>query len=165
MSNSSRPHGLQPTRLLRPWDFPGKSTGVGCHWISSHQSQHKPAPASLWVKSPPRKGRVDTRAGAEIKGSERSGVKAPQGSRAEKEVSFLLAGPHALPAPRRRLARVAAPAKGDPRVLPVVPPTDLAALYLEAGSAEFAAPVCQLLRDRAPPPGRLGTAKGAWRAA
>ena len=24
--------GLQPTRLLRPWDFPGKSTGVGCHY-------------------------------------------------------------------------------------------------------------------------------------
>ena len=22
---------IQPTRLLRPWDFPGKSTGVGCH--------------------------------------------------------------------------------------------------------------------------------------
>ena len=30
-ANSSRPHGLQPTRLLRPWDFPGKRTGVGCH--------------------------------------------------------------------------------------------------------------------------------------
>ena len=29
MSDSSRPHGLQPTRLLRPWDFLGKSTGVG----------------------------------------------------------------------------------------------------------------------------------------
>ena len=30
-------HGLQPTRLLRPWDFPGKSTRVGCHclrWIT-----------------------------------------------------------------------------------------------------------------------------------
>ena len=27
-----RPHGLQPTRLLCPWDFPGKSTGVGCHY-------------------------------------------------------------------------------------------------------------------------------------
>ena len=27
-----QPHGLQPTRLLRPWDFLGKSTGVGCHW-------------------------------------------------------------------------------------------------------------------------------------
>ena len=31
MSDSLRPHGLQPTRLLRPWDFPGKSTGAGCH--------------------------------------------------------------------------------------------------------------------------------------
>ena len=30
VSDSYRPHGLQPTRLLRPWDFPGKSTGVGC---------------------------------------------------------------------------------------------------------------------------------------
>ena len=28
-SDSSRPHGLRPTRLLYPWDFPGKSTGVG----------------------------------------------------------------------------------------------------------------------------------------
>ena len=26
-------HRLQPTRLLRPWDFPGKSTGVGCHCL------------------------------------------------------------------------------------------------------------------------------------
>ena len=31
MSDSSQPHGLQPTRLLCPWDFPGKSTGVGYH--------------------------------------------------------------------------------------------------------------------------------------
>ena len=28
VSNSSWPHGLKPTRLLRPWDFPSKSTGV-----------------------------------------------------------------------------------------------------------------------------------------
>ena len=28
MSDSLRPHGLWPTRLLRPWNFPGKSTGV-----------------------------------------------------------------------------------------------------------------------------------------
>ena len=27
-----RPHGLQPTRLLCPWSFPGKDTGVGCHF-------------------------------------------------------------------------------------------------------------------------------------
>ena len=30
---SDPPHGLQPTRLLHPWDFPGKSTGVGCHCL------------------------------------------------------------------------------------------------------------------------------------
>ena len=28
-----RPHELQPTRLLRPWDSPGKNTGVGCHFL------------------------------------------------------------------------------------------------------------------------------------
>ena len=33
MSDSSRPHGLQPTKLLHPWDFPGKSPGVGCHCL------------------------------------------------------------------------------------------------------------------------------------
>ena len=33
VSDSKRPHGLQPTRLLCPWDFPGKSTGVGCHCL------------------------------------------------------------------------------------------------------------------------------------
>ena len=31
VSDSLRPHGLQPTRLISPWDFPGKSAGVGCH--------------------------------------------------------------------------------------------------------------------------------------
>ena len=31
MSNSMRPHGLQLTMLLCPWDSPGKNTGVGCH--------------------------------------------------------------------------------------------------------------------------------------
>ena len=33
MSDSVQPHGLQPTRLLRPWDSPGKNTGVGCHFL------------------------------------------------------------------------------------------------------------------------------------
>ena len=27
-----QPHGLQRTRFLCPWDFPGKNTGVGCHF-------------------------------------------------------------------------------------------------------------------------------------
>ena len=31
VSDSSQPHGLQPTGLLRPWNSPGKSTGVGSH--------------------------------------------------------------------------------------------------------------------------------------
>ena len=33
VSHSLRPRGLQPTRLLRPWDSPGKNTGVGCHFL------------------------------------------------------------------------------------------------------------------------------------
>jgi len=33
LSDSQRPHGLKLTRLLHPWDFPGKSTGVGCHCL------------------------------------------------------------------------------------------------------------------------------------
>ena len=31
-----QPHGLQPTRLLHPWDFPGRSTGVACHCLLIH---------------------------------------------------------------------------------------------------------------------------------
>ena len=31
VSNSLQHHGLQPSRLLLPWKFPGKNTGVGCH--------------------------------------------------------------------------------------------------------------------------------------
>ena len=33
LSDSWQPHGLWPTRLLRPWDSPGKNTGVGCHFL------------------------------------------------------------------------------------------------------------------------------------
>ena len=33
MSDSVRPHRRQPTRLSRPWDSPGKNTGVGCHFL------------------------------------------------------------------------------------------------------------------------------------
>ena len=33
MSDSVRPHRRQPTRLCRPWDSPGKNTGVGCHFF------------------------------------------------------------------------------------------------------------------------------------
>ena len=33
MSDSVWPHRQQPTRLPRPWDSPGKNTGVGCHFL------------------------------------------------------------------------------------------------------------------------------------
>ena len=33
MSNSVQHHRWQPTRFLRPWDSPGKNTGVGCHFL------------------------------------------------------------------------------------------------------------------------------------
>ena len=41
VSDSSRPHGLQPTRLLCPWDFPGKSAGVGCHCLLQFLTLHR----------------------------------------------------------------------------------------------------------------------------
>ena len=33
MSDPVRPHRRQPIRLPRPWDSPGKNTGVGCHFL------------------------------------------------------------------------------------------------------------------------------------
>ena len=33
VSDSVRPHRRQPARLPRPWDSPGKNTGVGCHFL------------------------------------------------------------------------------------------------------------------------------------
>ena len=33
VSDSVRPHRRQPTRPSRPWDSPGKNTGVGCHFL------------------------------------------------------------------------------------------------------------------------------------
>ena len=33
MSDSVQTHRWQPTRLCRPWDFPGKNSGVDCHFL------------------------------------------------------------------------------------------------------------------------------------
>ena len=33
VSDSVRPHRRQPTSQPRPWDSPGKNTGVGCHFL------------------------------------------------------------------------------------------------------------------------------------
>ena len=41
MSNSVQPHRWQPTRLLCPWDSPGKNIEVGCHFLSKACMQAK----------------------------------------------------------------------------------------------------------------------------
>ena len=61
MSDSVRPHRLQPTRLPRPWDSPGKNTGVGCHFLlqcmkvksESEVAQLCPTPSNPMDCSPP----------------------------------------------------------------------------------------------------------------
>ena len=66
VSDPQWPHGLQPSRLLHPWDFPGRSTGVGCHCFLpsypigrrylSYSSPHPiymPHPISKWPARPP----------------------------------------------------------------------------------------------------------------
>ena len=61
MSDSLRPLGLQSTRLLHPWDFPGKSTAVGCHFLlqyvkvksESEVAQSCPTPSNSKDCRPP----------------------------------------------------------------------------------------------------------------
>ena len=45
VSDSSWPREGQPTRLLCPWNFPGKSTGVDCHCLLHDTVQYIP---NLW---------------------------------------------------------------------------------------------------------------------
>ena len=55
MSDSVRPHRRQPTRLPRPWDSPGKNTGVGCHFLlrcMKVKSQSEVAQSYLTLSDP-----------------------------------------------------------------------------------------------------------------
>ena len=67
MSDSVQPHRWQPTRLPRPWDSPGKDTGVGCHFLlqcmkvksESEVTQSCPTAARPWTaayQAPPSMG-------------------------------------------------------------------------------------------------------------
>ena len=67
MSDSVWPHRRQPTRLPRPWDSPGKNTGVGCHFLlqcmkvksESEATQSCPTLATPWTaayQTPPSMG-------------------------------------------------------------------------------------------------------------
>ena len=54
-SDSVRPHTRQPTRLPRPWDSPGKNTGVGCHFLlqcMKVKCESEVAQSSLTLKQP-----------------------------------------------------------------------------------------------------------------
>ena len=61
MSDSVQLHRWQPTRLPRPWDSPGKNTGVGCSFLlqcrkvknESEVSQSCPTPSDSMDCSPP----------------------------------------------------------------------------------------------------------------
>ena len=67
MSDSVQPHRQQPTRLPRPWGSPGKTTGVGCHFLlqcmkvksESEAAQSCPTLATSWTaahQAPPSMG-------------------------------------------------------------------------------------------------------------
>ena len=61
MSNSVQPHRRQPTNFPRPWDSPGKNTGVGCHFplqcmkvkSESEVAQSCPTLSDSMDRSPP----------------------------------------------------------------------------------------------------------------
>ena len=55
MSDSVRPHRWQPTRLPRPWDSPGKNTGVGCRFLlqcMKVKSESKASQSCLTLSDP-----------------------------------------------------------------------------------------------------------------
>ena len=52
VSDSLRPDGLQPTRLLHPWDSPGKSTGVGCPLGPVSSPEPGPVAGTLHLRVP-----------------------------------------------------------------------------------------------------------------
>ena len=47
MSDSPQSRGLWPTRLFCPWNFPGRSTGAGCHFLLFPDSGMEPTSPSL----------------------------------------------------------------------------------------------------------------------
>ena len=53
VSNSVRPHRRQPTRLPRPWDSPGKNTGVGCHFLLQSMKVKVKSFSLVWLLATP----------------------------------------------------------------------------------------------------------------
>ena len=53
MSDSVRPQRRQPTRLPRPWDSPGKNTGVGCHFLLQCMKVKVKSLSGVWLFATP----------------------------------------------------------------------------------------------------------------
>ena len=53
MSDSVPPHRWEPTRLPRPWDSPGKNTGLGCHFLLQCMKVKSEVPHSCLTPSDP----------------------------------------------------------------------------------------------------------------
>ena len=53
-----RPRGLQPTRLLSPWNSPGKNTGVGCHSLLQESSWLRYQTLGRLLSEPPGKPKL-----------------------------------------------------------------------------------------------------------
>ena len=49
MSDSVQPQRRQPTSLPRPWDSPGKNTGVGCHLLQCMKVKSESEVAQSWL--------------------------------------------------------------------------------------------------------------------
>ena len=52
VSDSVRPHRWQPTRLPRPWDPPGKNTGVSCHFLLQCMKVKSESEVAQWCPTP-----------------------------------------------------------------------------------------------------------------
>ena len=53
VSDSVRPHRWQPMRLPRPWDSPGKNTGVGCHFLLQCMRVKVKSLSPVWLPATP----------------------------------------------------------------------------------------------------------------
>ena len=61
VSDSARPHRQQPTRLPHPWEPPGKTTGVGCHFLLQCMKVKSESEVAQSCPTPRRHGLQPTR--------------------------------------------------------------------------------------------------------
>ena len=100
MSNSVRPHRQQPTRLPRPWDSPGKNTGVGCHFLL--QCMKVKSESEVAQSCPTRSDPMD----CSLPGSSIHGIfqeRAPEPSNSALQLLLCKAAPDPIPTGRSQI--------------------------------------------------------------